>query len=245
MKNVHIHRGLIGCCAFLFLLFANAAVADEGKHGKHHSMDKEYGEYYDGASHGVKGHHGEIRVHGKGHGHGKKHGQSKKREHHSMHGDAHHHAFSLHTLKKKLHLTDAQVNTLRPIEADYKKAVIRKKADVRIAEIDLGLLIDSQSPDRGQLQKIVDSIGRMKGELMMARIDAFLNVRKELTAEQQEQFSKMVHGHMMGHGHVGSGHGKGHHGMKGHHGSGAHGKGYGKKSKHDSSGHGMGHEKFH
>ncbi len=129
-------------------------------------------------------------------------------------------------LKKKLHLTKSQVDVLRPVEADYKKAVIQKKANVRIAVIDLGLLIDSPEPDRGQLQTIVESIGRLKGELMMARIDAFLNVTKELTVEQQEQFSTMVHGHMMGHGHAGSGHGTGQHGKKGHHGNSGHGMGH-------------------
>ena len=222
MSHTHTYRGIVGFVASLFLLFANGAIADEGKHGKPHSMDMEYGESYGGDSSGTKGHHGDIRGHGKKQGHGK-----KKHGHHKMHGDPHHHAFSLHTLKKKLHLTKSQVDLLRPVEADYKKAVIRKKADVRIAEIDLGLLIDSPNPDRGQLQTVVDSIGRLKAELMMARIDAFLNVKKELKPEQQEQFSKMIHGHMMGHGHVGVGHGKGHHGKKGHHGSRGHSMGRG------------------
>ena len=205
MKYVRTHGGIVGCVAVACLLFVNGAVADERKHGKRHSMDMDYSKYMDGD------HYGEIRGHGKTHGQSKKHGYSKKHEHHGMYGDAHHHVFSLHTIKKKLHLTDSQVDTLRPIEADYRKAVIGKKADIRIAEIDLGLLIGSQSPDRGQLQAIVDSIGRLKAELMMVRIEAFLNVKKELTVEQQERFSKMGHGYAV------SAY-EGHHDKKGHHG---------------------------
>ena len=134
------------------------------------------------------------------------------------------------------------MDAIRPIEADYKKAVIRKKADVSIGEIDLGLLIDSPNPDRGKLKTIVETIGDMKGELMMARIDAFLNVKQELTPQQQKEFSTMVHGHMMGH--AGSVHGKGlHHGKDGHGEKGHHGKkGHdGMSSQHGSSPHGMGH----
>ncbi len=231
MSHTHTHRGIIWIVAALCLLFANGAVADEGKHGHPHSMDRDYSEYIGGDHQGMKGHHGEIRGHSKKKkhgtllGHGKKHGYSKKSGHHGMHGDGNHHAFSLHMLKKKLHLSDIQVNALRPVEADYKKAVIRKKADVRIAEIDLGLLIDSPNPDRGKLKTVVDLIGRLKAELMMARIDAFLNVKKELTAEQDEQFSKMTHHHMTGH--AGMGHGKkSHHGKKGQHGSGGHSMGH-------------------
>ena len=145
MSHTHTYGGIVGFVAALFLLFANGAIANEGKQGKHHAMGMEYGESYGGAYEGMKGHHGEIRGHGKKQGHGKKHGQ------YGTHGDAHHHAFSLHQLKKKLHLTNAQVDALRPIEADYKKAVIRKKADVRIAEIDLGLLIDSPKIGRAHV----------------------------------------------------------------------------------------------
>ncbi len=223
MSHTYTYRGIVGFVAALFLLFANGVIADEGKH---HAMDMEYGESYGGAYEGMKGHHGKIPGHEKKQGHSKKQGYGKKHGYQGTHGDAHHHAFSLHMLKKKLHLTKSQVDALRPVEADYKKAVIRKKADVRIAEIDLGLLIDSPNPDRGQLKTVVDSVGRLKAELMMARIDAFLNVNKELTAEQQEQFSKMIHGHMMGHGHAGSGYGKGHHGKKGRHGSSGHSMGH-------------------
>ena len=216
MSHVRRQRNIVGCIVAVFLLSGGGVQADEGKtYGKHHSMDTaSYGEYVDSDYHGMKRHHGEMYGHGKGHG--KKHGHGKKGyAHRSMAEDAHHHAFSLYTLKKKLHLSPSQVDALRPVEADYKKAVIRKRADVRIAEIDLGLLIDSPDPDRNRLQTTVDMIGRLKAELMMARIDAFLNVRKELTAEQQETFSKMVHGHMMGHGYAGSGHkGKRPHGHK-------------------------------
>ena len=215
MSHVRRQRNIVGYIVALFLFLGGGVQADEGKtYGKHHSMDMApYGEYVDSDYHGMKRHHGEMHGHGKGHG--KKHGHGKRHAHRSMDEDAHHHAFSLYTLKKKLHLSQSQVDALRPVEADYKKAVIRKRADVRIAEIDLGLLIDSPDPDRSRLQTTVDMIGRLKAELMMARIDAFLNVRKELTAEQQETFSKMVHGHMMGHGHAGSRHkGKRHHGHK-------------------------------
>ncbi len=236
MKHAHTYRGMIGFLATLCLLVAGSAIADERKHVNPHSMEMDYSEYFKEGHEGKEGHHGEIRGHGKKKEHGDSHGHSKKSGHHGMHGDGHHHAFSLHALKKKLHLTTSQVDAIRPVEADYKKAVIRKKADVRIAEIDLGLLIDSPSPDRGKLKTIVESIGRMKGELMMARIDAFLNVKKELTAEQQEEFSKMVHGHMMGH--AGAGHGGGHHGKKGHRSKSHHGTGHHDKGNHGKKGHG-------
>ena len=112
MSYTHIYRGIVVFVAALFLLCANGAVADEGKHESPHSMDMDYSEYIGGDHHGMKGYHGEFRGHGKKkgskepHGYSKKHGYGKKRGHHGTHGDAHHHAFSLFMLKKTLHLSN-------------------------------------------------------------------------------------------------------------------------------------------
>jgi len=232
MGHLRKKMGFYAFVLFLYLLFASGSFADqrtiEDKHGgdvnyeelyeiDYHKLKKTHGsKYNDGKRHGQSGMHGDGHHH---HGHGQSGMHGDGHHHHGhgqsgMHGDGHHHVFSLNTLKKKLNLTNGQVNIFLPIEADYKKEVIQTKADIRIAEIDLGLLISSQNQDRERLKTVVESIGQMKSALTMARIDAFLKIKQELTVEQQEKFSKMVHTHMTGYGHT-----NGHQVMKGHHGS--------------------------
>ena len=202
MGHLRKKMGFYAFVLFLYLLFASGSFADQRTIEDKHGGDVNYEELYEIDYHKLK------KTHGSKYNDGKRHGQS------GMHGDGQHHVFSLNTLKKKLNLTNGQVNIFLPIEADYKKEVIQTKADIRIAEIDLGLLISSQNQDRERLKTVVESIGQMKSALTMARIDAFLKIKQELTVEQQEKFSKMVHTHMTGYVVI-----NGHQVMKGHHGS--------------------------
>jgi len=128
----------------------------------------------------------------------------------------HHHAFSPLALKEELKLSPDQVQALEPVDRDYRKTMIRKGADIQIAFIELGELLDQKMPDANTLKQKVDEIEDLRGGLMMFRIHALLKLKEILSQEQYDTFRSMLreeieksghskHGSMMG----GMGHGRG------------------------------------
>lgn len=162
------------------------------------------------------------------------HDSSYKKRHHSgmmgKHAGKGHGMGRSHTslsplaMKEELGLNDDQVKALQPIETDYRKSLIKNGANLRVAMIDLGSLLDQQSPDRGAISAKVDEISAVQKSLMMYRVDTLLKLKDILTTEQYDQFrsrlkaqmesgiGRRMHGMggMMGHGMMGAhGYGKG------------------------------------
>ncbi len=143
----------------------------------------------------------------------------------SQHGDMkHHRSLSPLGMKQELGLKDEQVNALEPVESGYRKMMIKNGADLRVAMIDLGSLLDQKETNREAVAKKVDEIGGFQKQLMMYRVDTLLKLKEILTPDQYQQFrdrlknqmsggSGSLHGmgSMMGHGAMGKhGYGKGH-----------------------------------
>lgn len=102
-----------------------------------------------------------------------------------------HHRYS-QEIEDELRLTDQQKEAFNRNKTDYKKMVVKKTADIRTAEIDLAELLAKDTHDRQAIQKQVQFIGRMKEELMMARIDSLLPLKSLLTKEQYEKFQEIL-----------------------------------------------------
>jgi len=145
----------------------------------------------------------------------------------------HHHAFSPLALKDELKLSPEQIQALEPLEIDYRKTMIRKRADIQVAFIELGELLDKKMPDANQLKQKVDEIEDLRGGLMMFRIQALLKLKEILSQDQYDTFRSMLreeieesghsmHGGMggmmggMGHGEGMERHGDGMMGHRGH-----------------------------
>lgn len=113
-------------------------------------------------------------------------------------------------MKDELGLKDDQVKAIEPLETDYRKHAIKSRADVRVAMVDLGSLLDQKSPDRSAISSKVDEISSIRKRMMMYRVDTLLKLKEILTPEQYAQFRSKIKTQME------RGMGGGMHGMRGH-----------------------------
>ena len=162
--------------------------AYKGGHGKSYGHKKSEGSQSKSYSHGKPGHgkssHGSKGGYGKSYGHKKGshgghggHGQSPFK--HVMH------------YKNKLGLTDAQIQTMKELDADFKKKIIQAKADHQIAHVELDLQVHSGKVDEAKIRAAGAKIVASKTNKIMAMIDAKIQLLKLLTAEQRQKMAKM------------------------------------------------------
>jgi len=130
------------------------------------------------SSHAYRGGYGKSYGHKKGshRGHGG-HGQSPFK--HVMH------------YKNKLGLTDAQIQTMKELDADFKKKIIQAKADHQIAHVELDLQVHSGKVDEAKIRAAGAKIVASRTNKIMAMIDAKIQLLNLLTAEQRQKMAKM------------------------------------------------------
>ena len=166
-------------------------------------------------------------------------GDMKKHSRSAHGGMSHHSSVSPLGMKKALGLTDEQVKALEPVDSEYRKMMIKNGADLRVAMIDLGTLLDQQEADRAAVSQKVDEIGGLQKHLMMFRVDTLFKLKDILTPDQYQQFRAQLKNQMS------RGSASGSHGMGGMSGHGAMGKhGYGKEHS-EGYGHGKDLERGH
>ena len=130
------------------------------------------------SSHAYRGGYGKSYGHKKGsHGGHGGHGQSPFK--HVMH------------YKNKLGLTDAQIQTMKELDADFKKKIIQAKADHQIAHVELDLQVHSGKVDEAKIRAAGAKIVASKTNKIMAMIDAKIQLLNLLTAEQRQKMAKM------------------------------------------------------
>ncbi|WNM58344.1 Spy/CpxP family protein refolding chaperone [Candidatus Nitrospira allomarina] len=106
-----------------------------------------------------------------------------------------HHHFSS-SMEEELKLSDEQKEAFNRLRLDYDKMVVKKTADVRTAEVDLATLLGKDEPDRQAIEEQVKTIGTIKEDMMMARIDSLLELRGVLTKDQYGKFREILHQRM-------------------------------------------------
>ena len=130
------------------------------------------------SSHAYKGAYGKSYGHKKGsHGGHGGHGQSPFK--HVMH------------YKNKLGLTDTQIQTMKELDADFKKKIIQAKADHQIAHVELDLRVHSGKVDEAKIRDAGAKIVASKTSKIMAMIDAKIQLLNLLTVEQRQKMAKM------------------------------------------------------
>ena len=130
------------------------------------------------SSHAYKGGYGKSYGHKKG-SHGGHGGHGKSPFKHVMH------------YKNKLGLTDAQIQTMKELDADFKKKIIQAKADHQIAHVELDLQVHSGKVDEAKIRAAGAKIVASKTNKIMAMIDAKIQLLNLLTAEQRQKMAKM------------------------------------------------------
>ena len=158
------------------------------KGGHSYSHKKSEGSKSKSYSHGKSG-HGKSSHAYKG-GHGKSYGHKKGS--HGGHGGHAHSPFK-HVMhyKNKLGLTDAQVQTMKELDADFKKKIIQAKADHQIAHVELDLQVHSGKVDEAKIRAAGAKIVASKTSKIMAMIDAKIQLLNLLTVEQRQKMAKM------------------------------------------------------
>ena len=155
-------------------------------------------------SHGSKGYSGHISgsdshkksegsksksySHGKS-GHGKSYGHKSKSHPHGGHNQ---NPFQ-HVLhfKKKLGLTNSQIQSMKELELDFKKKGIQADADHEIAHLELDRHVHSGELDEAKIRAAGAKIVAAKSNKIMAMIEAKIQLLKLLTAEQRQKMVKM------------------------------------------------------
>ena len=93
--------------------------------------------------------------------------------------------------REKLGLSTQQVDSLRKLGMDSKRASIRRKADVQLAQLDLMSLRFSDPVDMGKIEAKVREIEKLKGDGSIARIRTAEAAKAQLTAEQKEKLKTL------------------------------------------------------
>ena len=117
-----------------------------------------------------------------------------------------------------LDLDQTQAQKMHKLYAAYKKEMVRRKAEIRIAEMDLADLLEEKNPDPKALERAVKKLESLRADLLQYRIDTLMKTREFLREEQFQRFKNWIANQLREGGAWHHGHHKGHHGGYGRHG---------------------------
>ncbi len=116
--------------------------------------------------------------------------------------------FSLESYKERLGLTDEQVEKFAKVRSDYRKEVIKKRAEIQVAGVELSELLDQKKVDLGQVEKKLHQLESLKADLTLYRIKTLFKTKEFLSEDQFEKlknFSLRMMQHRMMPGRMGPG----------------------------------------
>jgi Spy/CpxP family protein refolding chaperone len=93
--------------------------------------------------------------------------------------------------RQELGLTTQQVDSLRKLGMDSRRAAIRRHGDLQIAKLDLMSLRWSDPVDMGKIEAKVREIEKFKGDGRIAAIRTAEDAKAQLTAEQREKLKSL------------------------------------------------------
>ena len=102
--------------------------------------------------------------------------------------------------QQELGLTTQQVDSLRKLGMDARRAEIRRSADQRVAQLDLMSLRLSDPMDMGKVETKVREIEKLKGDGRIAAFRTLDAARGQLTPEQKEKLKALWAARMQRHG---------------------------------------------
>ncbi|MFQ5781304.1 MAG: hypothetical protein ACE5HN_11045, partial [Nitrospiria bacterium] len=128
-----------------------------------------------------------------------------------------HSPFSERGMKEALHLDDGQAKKMRNLIREYRKGVILKKANLRIAMIELEEAVSDRRLVIAEIEKKAKEKAAAATALVMVRVRALSKAKGFLSEEQFNKFMDLIAHRMRGR----------HRGMSGRHGR------FGKKFRHE------------
>ena len=98
--------------------------------------------------------------------------------------------------RTELGLTPEQVTRLEAIRGEFAREAIRRDADIRVAELDLGTLLEQDPVDLAKAEAKTREVAQLRVDLRIARLRAVEQGKAVLTAEQRSRLRTMLSGGM-------------------------------------------------
>ena len=92
-----------------------------------------------------------------------------------------------------LGLDDKQTEAVSAVNLNLKKEIIRKNADIEVAEIELREILHKDPVDIKRAEAIIRQIESLKAEIQILHISAKEAVKDKLTPEQRLKFNSMMY----------------------------------------------------
>jgi Spy/CpxP family protein refolding chaperone len=83
-----------------------------------------------------------------------------------------------------LNLTPEQEAEFAKLRSEHQKAMVRGQADIRLAQIDLGGLMQADQPDKKQIAAKMREVSDLQHQQKIIMLDHMFEVRSILTPEQ-------------------------------------------------------------
>lgn len=99
---------------------------------------------------------------------------------------------------KHLGLDDKQMSTVKAIHSKTQKEMIKRKAEIRISQIELKEILSKDTVDMTAAESAVKKLEGMKSDMKMLHIKAMEEIKTVLTAEQKKKFLDMISDGPMG-----------------------------------------------
>ena len=93
--------------------------------------------------------------------------------------------------RERLGLTADQVKHLEQLRNDFAKESIRSEANLRIAEMDLTSLLETQPVDMARVEAKIRDIERIRADLRIARVRSIEKGKAQLSAEQRRKLQEL------------------------------------------------------
>ena len=98
--------------------------------------------------------------------------------------------------RTELGLSADQVSRLETLRSDFTREAIRRGAEIRIAELDLGTLLEQEPVDMTKVEAKVREVGQLRADLRIARLRAVEQSKAVLSPEQRTRLQTMLSGGM-------------------------------------------------
>jgi Spy/CpxP family protein refolding chaperone len=102
-----------------------------------------------------------------------------------------HHHRMLHALKQ-LNLTDTQKTAIHEIMVSTKKDMIQKRADLKIAKVELGEQLRKDSVDMIAVEAQLKKVESLRTDMKLDAIKARVKVKNTLTPDQRKKLAELM-----------------------------------------------------
>jgi Spy/CpxP family protein refolding chaperone len=95
-------------------------------------------------------------------------------------------------LADKLNLSKEQRDELKDMFTNNRKDMIRRKADLEIARVEMQELLSQDEPDMSAIKGKIQDVANLEAEMKFSQIQKWMDAKKVLTEEQQKELKDMM-----------------------------------------------------